>query len=72
MDMDFEEQLGLEEDHPDGFEDDIFVEPLEEFEPIAERVMLPVQVNPEDDLMETTDGASSAGEPIASCGDGYC
>ena len=56
MDVDFDEQLGLEDDHLVGFEDEIYVEPPTEVEADADQVVLPVHVNAEDDLMETTEG----------------
>ena len=71
MDVDFDEQLGLEDDHLVGFEDEIYVEPPTEVEADADQVVLPVHVNAEDDLMETTEGQvpqESSSLPVAVAG----
>ena len=53
--MDFDEQLGLEDEHLQSFEDEVFMDAPTDLEPVAAQVVLPKQENAEDDVVETMD-----------------
>ena len=58
MEMDFDAQLGLEDEHLQSFEEEAFMDAPEESEPIAaEPVVLPEQESTEDDERETMDSS---------------
>ena len=54
MEMDFDEQLGLEDEHLQSFEDEVLMDAPTDLEPVAAQVVLP-EPEPEDDVVETMD-----------------
>ena len=53
--MDFDEQLGLEDEHLQSFEDEVFMDAPTDLEPVAGQVVLSEQESAEDDVVETMD-----------------